>query len=149
MLTDGENQTTTLTTQLIDGSVTKAKREDGLPMETTETGLVLTDSLTRLKLQHRSKEDLLVLMEHFYQQIQAVSEELVELLQVRHDLYEQVDMRQIAVEQLVRSQNNISVSSTSSTHSCHSSLAPLTEQSCHPPVTPLTTPSPSRQQDAR
>ena len=27
----------------------------------------------------------------------------MELLQVRHDLYEQVDMRQIAIEQLLRS----------------------------------------------
>lgn len=34
-----------------------------------------------------------------------VSEELVVLLQERHDLHEQVDMRKIAIEQLVRLQN--------------------------------------------
>ncbi len=37
--------------------------------------------------------------------ITEVSEELVELLQERHELQEQVEMRRIAIEQLVRLQN--------------------------------------------
>ena len=45
----------------------------------------------------------------------AVSEELVILLQVRHDLQEQLAMRQIAVDQLIRLQGDGSGNSKNST----------------------------------
>ncbi|KAI0215178.1 hypothetical protein LSAT2_032786 [Lamellibrachia satsuma] len=59
---------------------------------------------TREKLGQRSKEDLVVLVEHFSRQARVVSEELVRLLQQKHDYIEQIEMRKVAIEQLLRLQ---------------------------------------------
>ncbi|KAK2153418.1 hypothetical protein LSH36_298g04145 [Paralvinella palmiformis] len=61
---------------------------------------------TREKLNQRTKDMLTVLKDQFSKLIQEVSEELVRLLQERHELKEQVEMRKIAVEQLVRLQDD-------------------------------------------